>query len=157
MCPFGTQGKGAGERYQGAVTEGRGMEVSKAQMLAFLGVCSVLWGPLIEAGELPPPPASLEAVADAQLYLELVINQMNTGRLVHVQQRAGQLYLQANVLQEAGIHLPVTPPEEVGLDSVPGCTASTTFRPSACCWMCRPTGCPSKCWAGARLTRAPTP
>ena len=120
MCPFGTQGKGAGERYQGAVTEGRGMEVSKAQMLAFLGVCSVLWGPLIEAGELPPPPASLEAVADAQLYLELVVNQMNTGRLVHVQQRAGQLYLQANVLQEAGIHLPVTPPEEVGLDSVPG-------------------------------------
>ena len=62
----------------------------------------------------------MEAVADAQLYLELVVNQMNTGRLVQVQQRAGQLYLQASVLQEAGIHLPLTPPEEVGLDSVPG-------------------------------------
>ncbi|MCF3195428.1 fimbria/pilus outer membrane usher protein [Pseudomonas bubulae] len=89
-------------------------------MWSCIGLCSALWGPLIEAGELPPPPASMEAVADAQLYLELVVNQMNTGQLVQVQQRAGQLYVQADVLQEAGIHLPVTPPEEVGLDSVPG-------------------------------------
>ena len=89
-------------------------------MWSCIGLCSALWGPSIEAGELPPPPASMEAVADAQLYLELVVNQMNTGQLVQVQQRAGQLYVQADVLQEAGIHLPVTPPEEVGLDSVPG-------------------------------------
>ncbi|MFJ4088058.1 fimbria/pilus outer membrane usher protein [Pseudomonas psychrophila] len=89
-------------------------------MCVCIGLCSALWGPSTEAGELPPPPASMEAVADAQLYLELVVNQMNTGRLVQVQQRAGQLYLQASVLQEAGIHLPLTPPEEVGLDSVPG-------------------------------------
>ena len=87
---------------------------------ACIVLCSVLWGPMLEAGDLPPPPASQEAVADAQLYLELVVNQMNTGQLVHVQQRAGQLYLPASALQEAGIRLPITPPEEVGLDSVPG-------------------------------------
>ena len=96
------------------------MEVRRAQTWALLGVCSLLWGPSIEAGDLPPPPASLEAITDAQLYLELVVNQMDTGRLVPVQQRAGQLYLQASVLQEAGIRLPSIPPEEVGLDSVPG-------------------------------------
>lgn len=96
------------------------MQVSRVQVWACIGLSSVLWGPSIEAGDLPPPPVSQEAVADAPLYLELVINQMNTGRLVNVQQRAGQLYLQANLLQEAGIHLPDTPPEEVGLDSVPG-------------------------------------
>ena len=45
---------------------------------------------------------------------------MNTGRLVHVQQRAGQLYLPAADLKESGIRLPVASPEEVGLDSVPG-------------------------------------
>ena len=89
-------------------------------MCVCVGLCSALWGSPIEAGELPPPPASMEAVADAQLYLELVVNQMNTGRLVQVQQRAGELYLQASVLQEAGIHLPTAPPEEVGLDTVPG-------------------------------------
>ena len=96
------------------------MVTRRAQVWSCIGLCSALWGPSIEAGELPPPPASMEAVADAQLYLELVVNQMNTGQLVQVQQRAGQLYVQADVLQEAGIHLPVTPPEEVGLDSVPG-------------------------------------
>ena len=96
------------------------MELSRLRVLACTSLCSVLWVCSIEAADLPPPPASLEAVADAPLYLELVVNQMNTGRLVNVQQRAGQLYLQASVLQEAGIHLPTTPPEEVGLDSIPG-------------------------------------
>lgn len=44
---------------------------------------------------------------------------MNTGRLVNVQQRAGQLYLQASVLQEGRIHCHYAP-KEVGLDSIPG-------------------------------------
>ena len=94
--------------------------MNRAGLWACLGLCGVLWWPMIEAGDLPPPPASLEAVADAQLYLELVVNQMNTGSLVNVQQRAGQLYVDANVLKDAGIHLPITPPAQVGLDSVPG-------------------------------------
>jgi len=37
------------------------------------------------AGELPPPPSGMEAVSDAQLFLELVVNQMNTGRVVAVE------------------------------------------------------------------------
>ena len=89
-------------------------------MLAIIGLCSALAVPISEAAELPPPPANIQAVADASLYLELVVNQMNTGRLVHVQQRAGQLYLPAADLKESGIRLPVASPEEVGLDSVPG-------------------------------------
>jgi len=89
-------------------------------MLAIIGLCSALAVPIREAAELPPPPANIQAVADASLYLELVVNQMNTGRLVHVQQRAGQLYLPAADLKESGIRLPVASPEEVGLDSVPG-------------------------------------
>ena len=89
-------------------------------MLAIIGLCSALVVPISEAAELPPPPANIQAVADAPLYLELVVNQMNTGRLVLVQQRAGQLYLPAADLKESGIRLPVASPEEVGLDSVPG-------------------------------------
>ena len=96
------------------------MDVSRALVSAIIGLCGVLGGEAAQAAELPPPPATLQAVADAPLYLELVVNQMNTGRLVQVQQRAGQLYLPATDLQEAGIHLPGAVADEVGLDSVPG-------------------------------------
>ena len=96
------------------------MEVSRALVSAIIGLCGALGGQAAQAAELPPPPATLQAVADAPLYLELVVNQMNTGRLVQVQQRAGQLYLPATDLQEAGIHLPGAVADEVGLDSVPG-------------------------------------
>jgi len=46
-----------------------------------VAVASGLWGAAM-AGDLPPPPGSMEAVADAQLFLELVVNQMDTGRVV---------------------------------------------------------------------------
>ncbi|MHA6194482.1 fimbria/pilus outer membrane usher protein [Pseudomonas wadenswilerensis] len=75
--------------------------------------------PLI-AGELPPPPSGEEAVSDAQLYLELVVNQMNSGSVVPVQQRSGHLYVAASDLRAAGIEFPLPVPEQVALDSIDG-------------------------------------
>jgi outer membrane usher protein len=73
-----------------------------------------------EAGELPPPPSGMEAVADAQLFLELVVNQMNTGRVVAVEQRNGQFFVPASALHDTGMKLPQDIKAEVGLDSLPG-------------------------------------
>ena len=73
-----------------------------------------------EAGDLPPPPSGMEAVADAQLFLELVVNQMNTGRVVAVEQRHGQFFVPSSALQETGMKLPADIGAEVGLDSLPG-------------------------------------
>lgn len=73
-----------------------------------------------EAGELPPPPSGMEAVADAQLFLELVVNRMNTGRVVAVEQRNGQFFVPASTLQDTGMKLPQNTGAEVGLDSLPG-------------------------------------
>ncbi|MGE8414537.1 MAG: fimbria/pilus outer membrane usher protein [Pseudomonas sp.] len=87
---------------------------------ALVGLWGLLLGAGLQAGELPPPPSSLEAVADAQLYLELVINQMNTGKVVAVQQRAGRLAVAAQALEENGIKLPTGQAGEVDLDGVPG-------------------------------------
>ncbi|WP_099239726.1 fimbria/pilus outer membrane usher protein [Pseudomonas sp. ICMP 460] len=72
------------------------------------------------AGDLPPPPSSLEAVADAQLFLELVVNQMDTGRVIAVDQRAGQLYVPASALQDVGMKLPGDLTGSIALDALPG-------------------------------------
>ena len=60
-------------------------------MAVVSGLCGAMIALPGVAGDLPPPPSSLEAVADAQLFLELVVNQMDTGRVIAVDQRAGQL------------------------------------------------------------------
>jgi outer membrane usher protein len=62
----------------------------------------------------------MEAVADAQLFLELVVNQMNTGRVVAVEQRNGRFFLPASALRETGMKLPDTLGAEVDLDRLPG-------------------------------------
>jgi len=62
----------------------------------------------------------MEAVADAQLFLQLVVNQMDTGRVIAVEQRAGQLFVPASALQDVGMKLPGDPDGSVALDSVPG-------------------------------------
>jgi len=72
------------------------------------------------AGELPPPPSGMEAVSDAQLFLELVVNQMNTGRVVSVEQRGGRLFLPSSVLRDTGMTLPESAAAEVDLDGLPG-------------------------------------
>ncbi|WP_236193884.1 fimbria/pilus outer membrane usher protein [Pseudomonas faucium] len=80
-----------------------------------------LFGPgLALADDLPPPPTEAAAVADATLYLDLLVNQMPKAELVPVQQRAGRLYLGSEVLRAAGIKLPGAPQGEVALDSVAG-------------------------------------
>ncbi|WP_455883633.1 fimbria/pilus outer membrane usher protein [Pseudomonas putida] len=84
------------------------------------GLSGLVLAPLGEAAPLPPPPSSMEAVADAQLFLELVVNQQDTGRVVAVSQRAGSLFLPASVLQEVGMKLPAELSAEVDLDKVPG-------------------------------------
>lgn len=44
-------------------------------------------------------------------YLELVVNQMNTQRVVPVVQRQGQLLVSASELQAVGIRLPASGPQ----------------------------------------------
>ncbi|MCU1748849.1 fimbria/pilus outer membrane usher protein [Pseudomonas sp. 6D_7.1_Bac1] len=87
---------------------------------AVSGFCWLVFVPHSTAGDLPPPPSGMEAVADAQLFLELVVNQMNTGRVVAVEQRAGRLYLSATVLRETGMKLPEHLSAEVDLDGLMG-------------------------------------
>ncbi|RLU05379.1 fimbrial assembly protein [Pseudomonas prosekii] len=82
--------------------------------------CWLLIVPRTEAGDLPPPPSGMEAVADAQLFLELVVNQMNTGRVVAVDQRGGRFFLPASALRESGIKLPENVEADVDLDRLPG-------------------------------------
>ena len=72
------------------------------------------------AGELPPPPVSMEAIADAPLYLELVVNQMSSANVVLVHQRAGRLYMATADLQAVGVQLPGQPGAELALDAVEG-------------------------------------
>ncbi|WP_449434943.1 fimbria/pilus outer membrane usher protein [Pseudomonas putida] len=62
----------------------------------------------------------MSAVADATLYLDLLVNQMPKAELVPVQQRAGRLFLSSEVLRAAGIALPGDPQGEVALDGLPG-------------------------------------
>ncbi|WP_460141275.1 fimbria/pilus outer membrane usher protein [Pseudomonas sp. S2_E01] len=72
------------------------------------------------AADLPPPPSGMETVADAQLFLELVVNQMNTGRVVAVEQRNGRLFLPASALRDTFMKLPDSLGAEVDLDGLPG-------------------------------------
>ncbi|MGY2233885.1 fimbria/pilus outer membrane usher protein [Pseudomonas gingeri] len=85
-----------------------------------MGCCWLVFLPRVGAGELPPPPTSLEAIPDAQLYLELLVNQMDTGKVIVVEQRAGQLFLSASDLQAIGMKLPSSVSAEVALDQLPG-------------------------------------
>ncbi|NWC09581.1 fimbrial biogenesis outer membrane usher protein [Pseudomonas agarici] len=84
-----------------------------------VGYCSLVFMPRVGAGELPPPPAGLEAMGDAQLYLELLVNQMDTGKVVVVNQREDQLFLAASDLQAIGMKLPPSVSAEVALDHLP--------------------------------------
>ncbi|NER61672.1 hypothetical protein G3435_20390, partial [Pseudomonas sp. MAFF212428] len=64
-----------------------------------LALATVLLAVPAGAGELPPPPVSLEAIAEAPLYLELLVNQMSSAKVVLVHQRAGRLYMASADLQ----------------------------------------------------------
>jgi outer membrane usher protein len=90
--------------------------VSQATCRVCLGL--LLMGPgLGVANELPPPPSETAAIADATLYLDLLVNQMPKAELVPVQQRAGRLFIDSAALSAAGISLPGTPQGEIALDS----------------------------------------
>ncbi|MFC6301145.1 fimbria/pilus outer membrane usher protein [Pseudomonas sp. CCM 7893] len=89
-------------------------------VLVVCGLCSLVFAPLSVAAALPPPPGNMEAVADAQLFLGLVVNQLDTGRVVAVNQRAGRMFLPAATLRDVGMKLPAGTSEEVALDNLPG-------------------------------------
>ncbi|QXH37694.1 fimbria/pilus outer membrane usher protein [Pseudomonas muyukensis] len=72
------------------------------------------------ADALPPPPSESAVVADATLYLDLLVNQVAKAELVPVQQRAGRLYLGSDVLRAAGVTLPGDPQGELALEDIPG-------------------------------------
>ncbi|AJO79526.1 fimbria/pilus outer membrane usher protein [Pseudomonas sp. MRSN 12121] len=89
------------------------------------GLCCWVFASGSLAGELPPPPSGMDAVSDAQLFLELVVNQMNTGQVIAVEQRAGRLFVPAQALRDSGMTLPAMPLAEgpdaqVALDRLPG-------------------------------------
>ena len=83
-------------------------------------VCCLVVVHHAEAGDLPPPPSGMEAVADAQLFLEMVVNQMNTVGVVALEQRNGQLFVPTSALRETGMKLPENLAAEISLDSLPG-------------------------------------
>ncbi|WP_371919511.1 fimbria/pilus outer membrane usher protein [Pseudomonas sp. SDI] len=86
-----------------------------------LQVCgaSLLVGSAVLAGELPPPPSGLDAITEAQLYLELVVNQMSSPNLVPVQQRNGRLYMAYADLQALGLTIPGQSDPQVALEAIP--------------------------------------
>lgn len=80
-----------------------------------------MFGPVFGvAGDLPPPPAESTAIADASLYLDLLVNQVPKAELVPVQQRAGRLYVASDALRAAGILVPGDPQGEVALEGIAG-------------------------------------
>ncbi len=101
------------------MSQGRARSIRRS-LWAVLGVCCLVVAIHTRAGDLPPPPSGMEVVADAQLFLELVVNQMNTGRVVAVDQRAGRLFLPATALRDTGMTLPDGVGAEVDLDHLPG-------------------------------------
>lgn len=62
----------------------------------------------------------MDALPDAQLYLELYVNQRDTGQVIAVEQRAGRLFMPASTLQAVGMRLPQSTSGEIALDGVPG-------------------------------------
>ena len=52
----------------------------KRPLWAAIGLYCLVFAHQGLAGDLPPAPSGMEAIADAHLFLELVVNQMNTGR-----------------------------------------------------------------------------
>lgn len=93
--------------------------VRVATQRLWLGL-AVLGPGLGVADELPPPPTESAVITDATLYLDLLVNQVGKAELVPVQQRAGRLYLDSEVLRAAGIKLPGDPHGEVALEEIPG-------------------------------------
>ena len=72
------------------------------------------------AGDLPPPLTSVDNAINARLFLELVINEMNTGRVIEVEQRGGRIFVLLADLHAIGLVLPTVSEPNVALDSLPG-------------------------------------
>jgi outer membrane usher protein len=95
----------------------------KRPLWAAIGLhCLVFAHPGLGA-ELPPAPSGMEVIADAQLFLELIVNQMETGRVVAVEQRGGRFFVPVAALREIGMKLPQALNAEVALDSLQGLTS----------------------------------
>lgn len=102
---------------RGAVNTGYVTVLWLRMIVGFSGCACAL--PLM-AGGLPAFPSGWEAARDEPLFLELLINQVSTGKVINVRQQAGKLYIPVADLQDARVTLPAGLPLEVTADSVPG-------------------------------------
>ncbi|MBJ9976408.1 fimbrial biogenesis outer membrane usher protein [Pseudomonas sp. S75] len=75
------------------------------------------------ADDLPPLPSEREALSEATLYLDLLVNQVPKAELVPVQQREGHLYLSSEALRAVGVQLPGDPQGELALERISGLQA----------------------------------
>ncbi|KAF1069392.1 MAG: Outer membrane usher protein YehB [Pseudomonas citronellolis] len=73
--------------------------------------------------DLPAPPRAPLAAGDTPLYLELVINGQDSGRVVPVQQHDGHYLVDAALLRESGLQLPGNPAGTLAVDQLPGLQA----------------------------------
>jgi outer membrane usher protein len=62
----------------------------KRPLWAATGLYCLVFAHYGMAGDLPPAPRGMVAITDAQLFLELVVNQMNTGRVVAVERHCAK-------------------------------------------------------------------
>ncbi|WP_312914808.1 fimbria/pilus outer membrane usher protein [Stenotrophomonas sp.] len=90
-----------------------------AQMLALSVVPAVpVW-----AGGLPLSALDAQDVAPLPLHLDLVVNQVDAGRQIVVEERGGRLHASTAALAAAGIKVPAPAAEDIALDDVPGLRA----------------------------------
>jgi len=126
--------------------------LSRATRRWYLGLAVI--GPCLAVAEdLPPPPSEAAAVADATLYLDLLVNQVPRAELVPVQQRAGRLFLDSEVLRAAGIALPGAPEGELALDGVAGLHSDYDAQNQRLLLQVRRPGCQTSKWVTATCTR----
>lgn len=91
-----------------------------ALSISLLGVAAGA-APQASAASLPQPSRSLEDAQKhgATLYLELLVNQRPTSKLVAVQVRDGHYLVDADELRDAGLPLPAEMRGPVAIDSIP--------------------------------------
>jgi outer membrane usher protein len=120
------------------------------------GLCCWMFASSGLGGELPPPPSGMDAISDAQLFLELVVNQMNTGRVIAVEQRSGRLFVPVQALRETGMKLPDGLDAQVALDSLQGLHSDYDSQGQRLLLQVPPDWLPEQ-WIGSRQAYPRTP
>ena len=79
-----------------------------------------------DAAPLPPPASAfeIEQLGDVRLFLELVVNEKASGKIVPVTQRGGHFLVDADDLRAVDLPLPDEQADEVEIDTLPGVVAT---------------------------------